>query len=498
MENFSIQGAWNSASKMNMTDVRELTPEFFYLPEFLENLNEFDFGLRQNSTQSISSVELPPWAKGDPKIFIAKNREALESPYVSKHLHQWIDLVFGFKQKGEAAIEAVNVFHHLSYQGAKDLDAITDPVERLATIGIIHNFGQTPYQVFHRPHPAREQSRHKYKRLDTAAESLTRLPATLLDSEDRVASLSYSWKGDRLLCSGPFRINMPPHFETYMEWGFSDNSIRFYLADSRKQVGLFEHLHIGQLTCAIFADSKTLVTGGTDCTVAVWTVHNSGKSIELAPKATLFGHRQPANVLAMSRSFNALLSTSKAGEMMLWDLNRCEFVRQIEGKMEVQCASVNDVTGNIVLCHGSQISVYTINGDLLLRQDSGDRSGEHILSCACYEGAGNEWLERDIIFTGHKWGVVRVWNKVIHEGRFELELIRQLNHLDNSREDGANVSAGISCILAMPQMVYTGDEEGRVVSVSSTLVLSSKLTDYSTNGIVCSGIDVERIGGLKA
>lgn len=466
---FSIEGAWNSASKMNMTDVRELTPEFFYLPEFLENLNDFDFGLRQNSNQSISSVELPPWAKGDPKIFIAKNREALESPYVSKNLHHWIDLVFGFKQKGDAAIESVNVFHHLSYQGAKDLDAITDPVERLATIGIIHNFGQTPYQVFQRSHPAREQSRHKYKRLDTAAESLTRLPATLLDSEERVASLSYSWKGDRLLCSGPFRINMPPHYETYMEWGFSDNSVRFYSADSRKQIGLFEHLHIGQLTCAIFADSKTLVTAGTDCTVAVWSVHNTGKAVDLAPKATLFGHREPANVLAMSRSFNALLSASKAGELMLWDLNRCEFVRQIEGRMEVQCAAVNDVTGNIVLCHGSQISVYTINGDLLIRQESGDRSGEHIVSCACYEGAGSEWLERDIIFTGHKSGVVRIWNKVIHEGRFELELIRQLNHIDNSREDGANVSAAISCILPMPQMVYTGDEDGHVVSFDLTV-----------------------------
>lgn len=47
---------------------------------------------------------------------------------------------------------------------------------------------------------------------------------------------------------------------------------------------------------------------------------------------------------------------------------------------------------------------------------------------------------------------------------FELELIRQLNHVDPAREDGGNVHAGISCILAMPQVVYTGDEDGRVVS----------------------------------
>jgi hypothetical protein len=177
---FSVSKAWESASRGNMSDVRELIPEFFYLPEFLVNSNKYDFGLRQNMTKSIDSVELPPWAKGDPKIFIEKHREALESPYVTQHLHQWIDLVFGAKQKGEAAIEAVNVFHHLSYQGARDVDNIEDPMERLATIGIIHNFGQTPHQVFQRAHPHRDDLNRKEGRLDTLAESLTRVPLTLL------------------------------------------------------------------------------------------------------------------------------------------------------------------------------------------------------------------------------------------------------------------------------------------------------------------------------
>ncbi|KAK5090010.1 beige protein-like 1 [Lithohypha guttulata] len=326
---FTIQGAWNSASQTNMTDVRELTPEFFYLPEFLTNPNDYDFGTRQNSTKSIGNVTLPPWAKGDPKIFIAKNRQALESPYVSKHLHKWIDLIFGCKQKGDAAVDAVNVFHHLSYQGARDLDAIVDPVERLATIGIIHNFGQTPFQVFQRAHPQRENVKHKYKRLDSAAESLTRIPGMLLDSEERVASLTYAVKADRLLCSGAFRLNIPPTYDKYMEWGFSDNSIRFYVSETRKLIGIFEHLHIGQLSCALFADSKTLVTAGTDCTIAVWTVTSPNhKSVDLQPRATLFGHRSIVTTLVLSRSFNALLSCSSGGELLLWDLNRNPTARQ--------------------------------------------------------------------------------------------------------------------------------------------------------------------------
>ena len=174
---YSVEKAWRSASRDNMTDVRELTPEFFYLPEFLTNINGYNFGLRQGTGDPIDTVVLPPWAKDDPNIFIAKHRQALESPHVSKHLHQWIDLIFGHKQRGEAAVEATNVFHYLSYHGAKDLDSIEDPMERLATIGIIHNFGQTPHQIFQRAHPQREDVHPKFKRLDTAAESLTRVPS---------------------------------------------------------------------------------------------------------------------------------------------------------------------------------------------------------------------------------------------------------------------------------------------------------------------------------
>lgn len=41
----SVKEAWLSASKFNMADVKELIPEFFYLPEFLGNSNNFDLGM---------------------------------------------------------------------------------------------------------------------------------------------------------------------------------------------------------------------------------------------------------------------------------------------------------------------------------------------------------------------------------------------------------------------------------------------------------------------
>ncbi|KAJ5223640.1 hypothetical protein N7468_008182 [Penicillium chermesinum] len=457
---YSIRKAWESASRGNMTDVRELTPEFFYLPEFLVNSNKYDFGLLQNMTTAIDSVELPPWAKGDPKIFIQKHREALESPYVSENLHHWIDLVFGSKQKGEAAIEAVNVFHHLSYKGAKDLDAIDDPMERLATIGIIHNFGQTPHQVFQKPHPPREDQRHRVPRLDTLAESLTQMPLSLLDIEQRVATLSM--KQDRLLCTAALRINVPPTYDHYMEWGFSDGSVRFYATDSRKLLGHFEHLHVGQLSYTSFADSRTLITCGTDCTISFWTVTATSRAVDLQPIGSLFGHRTPVKVLAVSRSFSTLLSASNDGQIMLWDLNRHCFVRSLPADGTVDCARINDVTGDIVVCRGNRITLFTLNGDVLVDQPICEPGEDHVLSCVFYEGVQNEWLERELVLTGHSRGVVNIWSKTIRGSQFELELIRQLHHTDSNRDNGANIAVGISCILALPLVVYTGDEAGRV------------------------------------
>ena len=103
-----------------MADVKELIPEFFYLPEFLINQNHFDLGCKQNGV-CLNDVLLPPWAKNDAREFIRVHRTALESDYVSQHLHEWIDLIFGYCQQGTPALDAVNVFHHLFYEGNVDI-----------------------------------------------------------------------------------------------------------------------------------------------------------------------------------------------------------------------------------------------------------------------------------------------------------------------------------------------------------------------------------------
>lgn len=162
-----------------------------------------------------------------------------------------------------------------------------------------------------------------------------------------------------------------------------------------------------------------------DCTVSVWTVTATPKSIDLQPKINFFGHRSSVTIIAISSSYSALLSASSNGQVLIWDLNRLDLVRQlcigqpVEVKMLIsrnvetklkgdQCAQINDISGIIMLGRGRLISLFTLNGDLILEQDVCVEGDDAVISCAFYEGLGNEYLERDLIFTGQKKGVANV------------------------------------------------------------------------------------------
>ncbi|KAK0136208.1 Neurobeachin [Merluccius polli] len=151
-----IGRSWRNCQR-DTADVKELIPEFYYLPEMFVNSNEYELGVRDDGGL-VCDVELPVWAK-KPEDFVRINRMALESEFVSCQLHQWIDLIFGYKQRGPEAVRGLNVFNFLSYEGAITLDNL-DMAQREVMEAQIQACGQIPSQLLIEPHPPRSSAMH--------------------------------------------------------------------------------------------------------------------------------------------------------------------------------------------------------------------------------------------------------------------------------------------------------------------------------------------------
>lgn len=164
--NIAKSGTWRMQNWRTLLFLQELIPEFYDPNEngdFLLNSSRINFGKRHDGTP-VNSVSLPPWAKNSPEKFISTLREALESDYVSQNLHHWIDLIFGYKQRGEEARKAENLFFHLCYEGSVNLDNINDLAKRHALEVQISEFGQIPKQLFDKPHVPKNTNTSPYSR----------------------------------------------------------------------------------------------------------------------------------------------------------------------------------------------------------------------------------------------------------------------------------------------------------------------------------------------
>lgn len=112
----------------------ELTPEFFYSPEYFTN------------------IELPKWAKNAYE-FVYYNRKALESEYVSQHLHEWIDIIFGYKSRGK---DGTNIYNPVLYE---DVWSSWTETNAETIQNTLKTAGHMPPMIFQSPHPMRNSSK---------------------------------------------------------------------------------------------------------------------------------------------------------------------------------------------------------------------------------------------------------------------------------------------------------------------------------------------------
>ncbi|XP_055386714.1 WD repeat and FYVE domain-containing protein 3 isoform X2 [Condylostylus longicornis] len=438
----SIKEAWLSASKFNMADVKELIPEFFYLPEFLTNSNNFDLGTKQNG-DTLNHVVLPPWAKQDTREFIRMHRNALECDYVSQNLHLWIDLIFGCKQQGPPAVEAVNVFHHLFYEGNVDIYNIEDPLKKNATIGFINNFGQIPKQLFKKNHPAKKMGTLRHSVIDSSSlinvpqlnqtdklffHNLDNLKPSLQPIKELKGPVGQILQPDKtVLAVEQNKIMMPQAYTRYIAWGFADHSLRVGIYDSDKALFVCEAAaqNSGEILACACPNSKMIVTAGTSSVVTIWKFDVNKKTLTV--RHNLHGHTDAVTCLAASPAYNVIVSGSRDGTAIVWDMSRFTFVRQLRGHVGVVAAvAINDLSGDIATCSATWLHVWSINGDALANVNTSVGSADRMQQILCVSfSETREWDQQNVIITGSTDGVVRMWSmEYVQVPIFEKKLKR--------------------------------------------------------------------------
>ncbi|XP_073779910.1 neurobeachin isoform X9 [Danio rerio] len=421
----SIARSWRHCQR-DTADVKELIPEFYYLPEMFVNSNGYCLGDRDDGVP-VCDVELPAWAK-KPEDFVRINRMALESEFVSCQLHQWIDLIFGYKQRGPEAARALNVFHHLTYEGSVNLDSLaSDPPLREATEAQIQSVGQSPSQLLIEPHPPRSSAMHlcflpqsplmfkdqmqqdvimvlKFPSnspvTHVAANTLPHLtlPAVVTVTCSRLFAVN-RWHNTVGLRGAPgYSLEQAHHLPIEMDSLIANNS-----GTNKRQITdlVDQSIQINTQCFVVTADNRyILVCGFWDKSFRVYS-SDTGKLTQI-----VFGHWDVVTCLARSESYIGgdcyIVSGSRDATLLLWywsgrhhiigdNPNNSDYPAPravLTGHdFEVVCVSVCAELGIIISgAKEGPCLVHTITGDLLRALEGPDSCVLPRLICVSSEG----------------------------------------------------------------------------------------------------------------
>ncbi|XP_073779909.1 neurobeachin isoform X8 [Danio rerio] len=416
----SIARSWRHCQR-DTADVKELIPEFYYLPEMFVNSNGYCLGDRDDGVP-VCDVELPAWAK-KPEDFVRINRMALESEFVSCQLHQWIDLIFGYKQRGPEAARALNVFHHLTYEGSVNLDSLaSDPPLREATEAQIQSVGQSPSQLLIEPHPPRSSAMHLSPLMfkdqmqqdvimvlkfpsnspvtHVAANTLPHLtlPAVVTVTCSRLFAVN-RWHNTVGLRGAPgYSLEQAHHLPIEMDSLIANNS-----GTNKRQITdlVDQSIQINTQCFVVTADNRyILVCGFWDKSFRVYS-SDTGKLTQI-----VFGHWDVVTCLARSESYIGgdcyIVSGSRDATLLLWywsgrhhiigdNPNNSDYPAPravLTGHdFEVVCVSVCAELGIIISgAKEGPCLVHTITGDLLRALEGPDSCVLPRLICVSSEG----------------------------------------------------------------------------------------------------------------
>ena len=403
------------------TDVRELIPEFFYLPEIFLNINDLNMGALENG-QKVNDILVP--CQNNPYEFVETMKTILESDEISNVIQNWIDLIFGSKSKGKEAENAKNVFTEESYQ--ENLD-ITKAPDKEATLRKVE-FGLIPSQVMSKDCGKRDKKEellkgkeitdptavlvkyecksikeqgifYKYKDLDIsvlygveiAPDRIMLVLSNNFIVEKKINLSSFTKEfTDEIISTSPMLENMNKMVDYYTNnsqinkaivflrklkilivGGYYDGKINLYFPEDKTRVHElipFES-EFPVTSLSVGADEEYLFVGNSIGNVVVYKISSDVNNWKVLKN--LKDQRAPISHIYSNGDLNLWLSTSIDGYINLYTLPLCKLARTIKistKKCSYAFLSSSPLPSIVVIndeTNNSEISVYSINGKFI-------------------------------------------------------------------------------------------------------------------------------------
>uniref|UniRef100_A0A4W6DZY4 Neurobeachin n=1 Tax=Lates calcarifer TaxID=8187 RepID=A0A4W6DZY4_LATCA len=403
----AIARSWRNCQR-DTSDVKELIPEFYYLPEMFVNSNGYHLGMREDRTM-VCDVDLPAWAK-KPEDLVRINRMATEaqiqsfgqtpsqlliephpprssamhlSPLMFKdQMQQDVIMVLKFPSNSPVTHVAANTLPHLTIPAV-----VTVTCSRLFAVNRWHNTVAPGYSL--------EQAHHLPIEMDSLVANNTgnnkRQITDLVDQSIQITTHCFVVTADNryiLVC------------------GFWDKSFRVYSSETGKLTQIvFGHWDV--VTCLARSESYIggdcyIVSGSRDATLLLW--YWSGRHHIIgdypAPRAVLTGHDQEVVCVSVCAELGLVISGAKEGPCLVHTITG-DLLRALEGPEHYQSPRLISVSSEghcIIYYERGRFCNFSINGKLLAQMELNDSTRAILLSSDGHN-----------LVTGGDNGVVEVW-----------------------------------------------------------------------------------------
>ena len=331
---FSIAKTFEMCTSLK-TDVRELIPEFFYLPEMFININDINLGLKDNGDK-VDEVITP--CNNNKYKFIELMKIILENNKISSNLNNWIDLIFGYKSRGKEAEEAKNIFSQYSYQENINLEKAEDKNLILRYV----EFGLIPNQLLSKEYPKREKIEDIIK-----GKEITDLNAKLKvykckknnnkskdsineenNKETNQVNKNYNlivnqktFYNDKILIFNGYSVEEKKINYLLFEKSYSEESISHFDIECENMMHYYFKVYKNQDKCSLFCNKgRNLILGGFyDGSVKI--INLSKSSIKNNKSFIPFKSKDPVLVLKLDNEEKLLFLGNSIGNINIFGID---------------------------------------------------------------------------------------------------------------------------------------------------------------------------------